>query len=426
MKIQVLLVTIAMLYCSCKNGTVNGMAILNTDQVTTASHQPIAELMKPKVLIEPRILTTAKPVYDKAVIPNSKVNNASKKSTAEPINAKPQIEPRILTAKKPVDDKAVIPNSKVNNASNKSTAEPMNARPKIEPRILTAKKPVDDKNKIPRAMNPKHLIDPRILTAPKPVYDKAVIPNSKVNNASNKSTAEPVNARPLIEPRILTAKKPVDDKKTTPDFAVDYSSDQSETALEVRSDVSSVNLLEALENPSTDLAQIQKNLQFCASARCSRIYCENNLPAIPTQRICCPRCVTNPKCDASECPTLKCRTYIIPADFSTDECCDRCAPTSANDADQTKISKHLRRFRNGTPKYGKSSESHHSSSSSSSSSEKDPLRYIGCLVPPFENQPKHCESVFMQLIGEITVRLHDEEYDGFDDMSDSGGMFMDK
>ncbi|CAF3617388.1 unnamed protein product [Rotaria socialis] len=319
MKIQVLLVTIAMLYCSCKNGTVNGMAILNTDQVTTASHQPIAELMKPKVLIETRILTAAKPVYDKAVIPNSKVNNASKKSTAEP-----------------------------------------------------------------------------------------------------------VNARPLIEPRILTAKKPVDDKKTTPDFAVDYSSDQSETALEVRSDVSSVNLLEALENPSTDLAQIQKNLQFCASARCSRIYCENNLPAIPTQRICCPRCVTNPKCDASECPTLKCRTYIIPADFSTDECCDRCAPTSANDADQTKISKHLRRFRNGTPKYGKSSESHHSSSSSSSSSEKDPLRYIGCLVPPFENQPKHCESVFMQLIGEITVRLHDEEYDGFDDMSDSGGMFMDK
>ncbi|CAF4034041.1 unnamed protein product [Rotaria magnacalcarata] len=322
---QVLLVTIAVLYCSCKDRTVEGVATLNTDQVTMASYQPTPEPVKPEIVIAPYIL-----------INETVVNN------------------------------------------NDTT------------------------------------------------------PNFEVNNASNNSTPELVKPEIVIAPYILITKKPVDDKDKKRHFQVNNASNKSETLSEVESDILSVNLLEELEDPSADLTQINENLQFCARAMCPMIYCRNNLPAMPSQRICCPRCVTNAKCNVSECPTFKCHIYRIPANFSAHECCDHCALPSANGAGRTKIGKHFRGFRNGIYQYEQSSESqnHFSSRSSSSSAEggssskQDSLRYIGCQAPPFENQPSHCNSRFMQLLAEVSARLRDEEYDDFSDISDSGGMLM--
>ena len=36
----------------------------------------------------------------------------------------------------------------------------------------------------------------------------------------------------------------------------------------------------------------------------------------------------NPNCNASACPQYKCGTYLIPANLTAGECCDRCAPVT--------------------------------------------------------------------------------------------------
>ncbi|CAF1359714.1 unnamed protein product [Adineta steineri] len=67
----------------------------------------------------------------------------------------------------------------------------------------------------------------------------------------------------------------------------------------------------------------------CAHVECPAILCQNSLPSIPSQGICCPRCPTNSKCNKTACPKYKCVTYLVPANITAGECCDHCAPLSA-------------------------------------------------------------------------------------------------
>ncbi|CAF1219053.1 unnamed protein product [Rotaria magnacalcarata] len=402
-------------------------------------------MVKPEIVIAPYILTNETVVNNNDTTPNFEVNDASNNSTPELVKHEIMILPYILTNETVVDNNDTTPNFEVNDASNNSTPELVKPEIVIAPYILTNETVVNNNDTTPNfevnnisnnsaaePVKPAIVIAPSILITKKPVDDKDKKRDFQVNNASNKSAAEPVKPAIVIAPYILITKKPVDDKDKKRHFQVNNASNKSEKSSEVESDILSVNLLEELEDPSADLTQINENLQFCARAMCPMIYCRNNLPAMPSQRICCPRCVTNAKCNVSECPTFKCHIYRIPANFSAHECCDHCALPSANGAGRTKIRKHFRGFRNGIYQYEQSSESqnHFSSRSSSSSAEggssskQDSLRYIGCQAPPFENQPSHCNSRFMQLLAEVSARLRDEEYDDFSDISDSGGMLM--
>ncbi|CAF4292995.1 unnamed protein product, partial [Adineta steineri] len=74
----------------------------------------------------------------------------------------------------------------------------------------------------------------------------------------------------------------------------------------------------------------------CAHVECPAILCQNSLPAVPSEGICCPRCPTNSKCNKTACPKYKCATYLVPANITAGECCDHCAPLSATTTVATK------------------------------------------------------------------------------------------
>ncbi|CAF3948078.1 unnamed protein product [Adineta steineri] len=78
----------------------------------------------------------------------------------------------------------------------------------------------------------------------------------------------------------------------------------------------------------------------CEHVECPAVLCQDSLPAIPSQGICCPRCPTNSKCNKTACPKYKCATYLVPANITAGECCDHCAPLSATTTTTVATKKH--------------------------------------------------------------------------------------
>lgn len=176
----------------------------------------------------------------------------------------------------------------------------------------------------------------------------------------------------------------------------------------------------------------------CARAVCPMIYCPNSLPAIPSQGICCPRCVSrypvlfftngnhshrrssfiaSPSCNTSACPTYKCAAGIQPANLTGGECCDRCAPitktTATARATQVSSSIKTRPSKESSSSSSSSSSESESSSSSDSSSDSDEShgkvsgnrRRLPCFIHKFKGKHDGKSSFHRTTVSSRTFRL---------------------
>ncbi|UJR09261.1 hypothetical protein I4U23_013507 [Adineta vaga] len=168
------------------------------------------------------------------------------------------------------------------------------------------------------------------------------------------------------------------------------------------------------EKTSNNDTETKEKLDLCARMMCPMIYCENSLPAIPSQGICCQRCINDPKCNTSECPKFKCGTHLIPANVTAGECCDRCAPATTKAPVETKQSKTTTKPK----KLAKKPRNHKSSSSSSSSSaeerkngqnhhssEENEERPLPCNLHARHSKPNENYSKLIRLLTKTLVHL---------------------
>jgi len=97
--------------------------------------------------------------------------------------------------------------------------------------------------------------------------------------------------------------------------------------------------------------------------------------------------IANPKCNTTACPKYKCGTYLIPANLTAGECCDRCAPASVKPTATTKKPSAKPTKLTSRPKTTRPSSSSSSEEEEDSGSEQYDGKPLRWNIRPFNSKP---------------------------------------
>jgi hypothetical protein len=234
-------------------------------------------------------------------------------------------------------------------------------------------------------------------------------------NSSVVTAGEVPKSPSLIQPRILIAPKPVDNNETKSNSSVVH---PPVVPIVAKDPLPPLKILPVVASNNLTVNPIQEVIHTdplivnvtnpCTRIMCPLTGCRNSLPAIPSQGICCTRCVTNTKCNVSQCPALKCVGLLTPANFTAGDCCDRCAPIPTKPTEATT-----------TTTTAVSSSESSSGSNESSGNDNENGKDHGFKLGNFVRQQKKFNSRIMHMVKDLQSRLRDHESDESSELSET-------
>ncbi|CAF0842406.1 unnamed protein product [Adineta ricciae] len=189
------------------------------------------------------------------------------------------------------------------------------------------------------------------------------------------------HSKASIQPRILIAKK-------SEVLAVKTATDDASTK----------------EKVADNSTKPENKTELCKRMMCPMIYCLNSLPPIPSQGICCPRCISDKNCNTSTCPQIKCATELIPANITAGECCDRCAPPTTA-TKKTKMTSVTKKSRGTAAPKKPSSSSEEKTDQHDSHSSEDDVQPHRCKLGHHASKPKKQYSRLIRLLTKTLIHL---------------------